>query len=335
MALSVEQELQEIVARNEKAETPQMEVEPPVEEVKTEVETKEEEVEIPAGEVQASTEANVTEEETKVEQEQVTQKTWKEILAEQEEQDKEQKKIEKAKRLAENPIMKIALEADERGEDWLTIVNSIAGIDVETISDEQLFKNSLHGQSLSQDELDEAWSEFKEQKDYLKKPLLELEKNKIKQQIEDKRNQFKIGKKQDINYNEVKTKADNSLEALLDKLPLEVEGVKLTTERKAELFKEARRFYATYLDETSNTIDVSEAFDTAFAKLSKGAWKKDLVEKAKSEGRKEAFDKVHNPNANTMVSSKKPNAESREDRELREYMERINQPPKSLIEIKK
>jgi hypothetical protein len=335
MANTVEEELQGIIERNEKATpAPENKVETPVVDNTTQVEEPAEEVQTSMEETPNEVETTTTTETTQDES-QVVQKTWKEILAEQEEQESQNRTIEKAKKLAENPIMKLALEASERGEDWLTIVNSIASVDVDKISDEQLFKNSLQGQKLSEDEVEEAWEDFQSQRDYLKKPLLESEKNKIRQQVEEKRNQFKLGSKQDINYSEVKTKADNSLEALLDKLPNEVEGVKLTTERKAELFKEARRFYATYLDKDKNSIDVGEAFETAFAKLSKNSWKKDIAEKAKSDGRKEAFDKTHNPNANTMVTSSKPKAESREDKELREYMERINQPAKTLVEIKK
>lgn len=204
------------------------------------------------------------------------------------------------------------------------VINYVSDLDVDKIDDKTLFMNSLKGQKMTEDEMEEEYKEFLEQKPYVKDAYLKSEREKLRTvQLE---RQKELGLTSD-GKPEVKDLYNNSivrLEATLEKIVRsEIDGVTITAERAGQLYKESQKFFSSSLTENGE-IDVNEAFETAFAKLYRTIWKKEVQEKAKSEGKVEAFNELHNPNATTMVSSKKEPKQVKYDKEVDEFLEQLN-----------
>lgn len=253
-------------------------------------------------------------------------KTFKEVLAEQQEAERLEAERKEIDALKNDPIIKAAREIRKKnpGMTMREVINYVSDLDVDKIDDKTLFMNSLKGQKMTEDEMEEEYKEFLEQKPYVKDAYLKSEREKLRTvQLE---RQKELGLTSD-GKPEVKDLYNNSivrLEATLEKIVgSEIDGVTITAERAGQLYKESQKFFSSSLTENGE-IDVNEAFETAFAKLYRTIWKKEVQEKAKSEGKVEAFNELHNPNATTMVSSKKEPKQVKYDKEVDEFLEQLN-----------
>lgn len=253
-------------------------------------------------------------------------KTFKEVLAEQQEAERLEAERKEIEALKNDPIIKAAREIRKKnpGMTMREVINYVSDLDVDKIDDKTLFMNSLKGQKMTKDEMEEEYKEFLEQKPYVKDAYLKSEREKLRTvQLE---RQKELGLTSD-GKPEVKDLYNNSivrLEATLEKIVgSEIDGVTITAERAGQLYKESQKFFSSSLTENGE-IDVNEAFETAFAKLYRTIWKKEVQEKAKSEGKVEAFNELHNPNATTMVSSKKEPKQVKYDKEVDEFLEQLN-----------
>lgn len=232
-------------------------------------------------------------------------KTFKEILAEQKEQERKDAERKEAEALLEDPVIKLVREARKANPNLSIkeIINSVADLDVDKISDKDLFKNSLAGKNLSEAEIEEHYSEFLEQKDYIKEQYLNTQREKIRTLHTQKQKELGLTNDGKPDMKAVYDQSIVRLEATLEKIVgTELDGVTITSERAGQLYKESQKYFGTFMKD--GEVDINEAFDTAFAKLYRTVWKKEIQEKAKSEGKVEAFNELHNPNSKTMVQGK-------------------------------
>jgi len=248
-------------------------------------------------------------------------KSWRELQDEFEIKEIERLELEELKQLKDDAFVKEYRAIKKAGGDIKAFVNAIADIDDSMISDEVVFKKSLASQELSEYDLDEAWHEFKDQKDYIKNSYLETERIKIKQGIEEKRKNFGLTKSADVPSKEIFTEARQKLERLIDGIAnTEVDGVFITPEMALELAKTAPKFFVSSMNGLS--VDVSDALETAFAKMAITTRKQDLIEQGKTKGLETAFAEKHNPNATQMVSSKATKMLTKEQQEDDAFMKR-------------
>jgi len=249
----------------------------------------------------------------------VAEKSWKELQAEYEAEEAERIELERLKKLKEDPFIQEYIKAQAQGIDPKTFVNSIADVDVSMISEETLFKNSLAGKGLNETELDDEWREFKDQKDFIKEAYLEKERNKLTAQVEEKRKAIKGNSalpNADVIYSEAKSGLDNFLDKVVN---TKVNGVVVTPKMALDVAKLAPKFFVSSMKD--GKVDVSDAFDTAFAKLAGTQWREDLVKQGETKGLETAFAEKHNPNATSMVSSQKAKELTKEQREEQAWKE--------------
>lgn len=240
-----------------------------------------------------------------VKSEQRTVKTFKEVLAEQKAEEEREAARKEAEELLKDPIIKLVREARQVNPALSVkeIINSVADLDVDKISDKDLFMNSRAGEKLSPEQLEEEYEEFLQQKDYIKNQYLDTQREKIRTLHSQKQKELGLTNDGKPDMKAVYNESIVRLEATLEKLVgTEVDGVTITSERAGQLYKESQKYFGTFLKD--GEVDITEAFDTAFAKLYRTIWKKEIQEKAKSEGKVEAFNELHNPNSKTMVQGK-------------------------------
>jgi hypothetical protein len=257
------------------------------------------------------------------------EKTWAEIKEEHDREEAERLELEEIKRLKEDTFIQEYRKAKAQGIDIKAFVNSMADVDVSMISEETLFKNSLSGKNLSETEIEDEWYEFKNQKDFIKDAYLEKERNKITSQVEEKRKAIK-GNSVIPNVNEVYGEAKSGLDNFLDKaVNTKVNGVVVTPKMALDLAKLAPKFFASSMKD--GKVDVSDALETAFAKLAATQWREDLIEQGKTQGLEIAFAAKHNPNATSMVSSQKAKEMTKEQREEEAWKSRFARASSSLL----
>lgn len=257
------------------------------------------------------------------------EKTWAEIKEEHDREEAERVELEEIKRLKEDTFIQEYRKAKAQGIDIKAFVNSMADVDVSMISEETLFKNSLSGKNLSETEIEDEWYEFKNQKDFIKDAYLEKERNKITSQVEEKRKAIK-GNSVIPNVNEVYGEAKSGLDNFLDKaVNTKVNGVVVTPKMALDLAKLAPKFFASSMKD--GKVDVSDALETAFAKLAATQWREDLIEQGKTQGLEIAFAAKHNPNATSMVSSQKTKEMTKEQREEEAWKSRFARASSSLL----
>lgn len=284
-------------------------------------------VETPAAAETVTTET--TEQTPTTEVEKPVEKSWEEIKAEFEQQEAERIDREEYEEWKKDQFAQDYKKAKKQGIDVKTFINGIADIDVTLISEETLFKNSLADKKLSESELEAEWAEFKEQKDFIKQPYLDTERNKITKQIEDKRKGYK-GNLAIENPNEVYSEAKAGLDNFLAKtVNTKVEGVLITPKMAKDLLTAVPKFFVTSMK--NGKVDVGDAFDTAFAKLTKTEWRDDLIAQGKTEGLLTAHTEKHLPNASTMVTPKKTAEKTKEQKEEDEVRARLGQKPPSFL----
>jgi hypothetical protein len=249
----------------------------------------------------------VGEEKTEQKAPEKPKKTFKEILAEQEAEELARIEKEEIERLKDDPDFKAIKAARKRHPEMTLqqIVNMLAETSPNDLDDKAVYMNSLAGEKLTPEELEEEWEEFNGQKPFIKDRYLESERSKLSALQEQRRKEYGLDSKPSIDYSAQYTKAKVSLEATLEKVVgTEIDGVVITAERAGQLFQESQKFFGS-ASNSIGEVDVNDAFDTAFAKLCRTTWKKEIEEKAKSEGKSEAFYELHNPNAASMVASNK------------------------------
>lgn len=279
-----------------------------------------------------TTETVTTTETPAVETEKPVEKTWDEIKAEFEQQEQERIDKEEYEEWKKDQFAQDYRKAKKQGVDVKTFVNGIADIDVSLISDETLFKNSLADKKLSESDLEDEWKEFKDQKDYIKENYLKDQRDKITKQIEDKRKGYK-GNLAIENPNEVYSEAKTGLDTFLGKVVnTKVDGVLITPKMAKDVLGLAPKFFATSMK--NGKVDVSDAFDTAFAKLAKTEWRDDLIAQGKTDGLLAAHAEKHIPNANTMVTTKKTVEKTKEQKEEEDFKAKLGQKPQSFLSDK-
>jgi hypothetical protein len=268
--------------------------------------------------------------ETPVEETPVAQeKTWAEIKEEHDREEADRLELEEIKRLKEDTFIQEYRKAKAQGIDIKAFVNSMADVDVSMISEETLFKNSLSGKNLSETEIEDEWYEFKNQKDFIKDAYLEKERNKITSQVEEKRKAIK-GNSVIPNVNEVYGEAKSGLDNFLDKaVNTKVNGIVVTPKMALDLAKLAPKFFASSMKD--GKVDVSDALETAFAKLAATQWRDNLIEQGKTQGLEIAFAAKHNPNATSMVSSQKAKEMTKEQKEEEAWKSRFARASSSLL----
>jgi len=263
----------------------------------------------------------------------VPKKSFKEILAEQEAE--EQAKIEEAeiRKLKDDPDFKAIKAARKNHPDKTLqeIVNMLADVNPKDIDDKSVFINSRKSENLTPEELEEEWEEFKGQKPFIQERYLESERSKLNALRESKQKEYGLDVKP-VNYVEQFTKAKVSLEATLEKVVgKEIDGVTITSERAGQLYKESQKFFGSFSN-SNGEVDVNEAFETAFAKLYRTIWKKEGEDKARSEGKVEAFNELHNPNAEKMVSGTKTTKAVKYDKDVDQLIDGLkNQQSNSFL----
>ena len=276
-----------------------------------------------------TTEAAETTETAAAEAEKPVEKSWDEIKAEFEQQEAERIDREEYEEWKKDQFSQDYRKAKKQGVDVKTFVNGLADIDVSMISEEQLFKNSLQGKGLDESQLEEEWEEFKSQKDFIKEPYLNTERNKLTKQIEDKRKNYK-GNLTIENPNEVYGEAKTGLDNFLGKaVNTKVDGVFITPKMAQDLLRLTPKFFATSMKD--GKVDVTDAFDTAFAKLAKTEWRDDLIAQGKTDGLLAAHAEKHNPSPTSMVTSKKIKERTKEEKEEDEVRERLGQKQQTFL----
>jgi len=187
----------------------------------------------------------------------------------------------------------------------------------------------LQGKGLSESDLDDEWKEFKDQKDYIKENYLKDQRDKITKQIEDKRKGYK-GNLAIENPNEVYSEAKAGLDNFLGKVVnTKVDGVLITPKMAKDVLGLAPKFFATSMK--NGKVDVSDAFDTAFAKLAKSHWREDFVAQGITQGLEKAFQEKHSPNATSMVSGQKKAEVTKESKEEEAWKARYMNTQNTLL----
>ena len=262
---------------------------------------------------QVETPAKNEEEEPKKEPE----KTWRELEAEREVKEAERLEFEEFQEWKKDALYQDLRTARKQGIDPKKFFNFLADVDVSLMSDEVLFKNSLKDKNLSESELDEAWEDFKVQKDYIKQSYIDKEKSKIIAQVEEKRKSYKSEAViPDVNkvYSEAKVELQRFFDHIVGK---KHRGVIVTHKMIDDVSKNISKYFASSMKD--GKVDVSDAFDTTFAKLAGTEWHEDLIEQGKTKGLEEAHKDRHLPNATSMVSSKKTSEKTQEQKEEEEW----------------
>ena len=103
----------------------------------------------------------------------------------------------------------------------------------------------------------------------------------------------------------------------------------VTPKMALDLAKLAPKFFASSMKD--GKVDVSDALETAFAKLAATQWREDLIEQGKTQGLEIAFAAKHNPNATSMVSSQKTKEMTKEQREEEAWKSRFARASSSLL----
>ncbi len=284
------------------------------------VEIKEEEIEEQEEEVIENKEVV-----KEVKAEQKPTKSFKEILAEQAEEEQKEAERREIAELAEDPIIKAARNIRKKNPNMSLkdVINYVAEFDVDKIDDKTLFTNSLSGQKLSPDQLEEEYKEFLDQKPYVKEAYLTSQREKLRAVQMERQKELGITSNGKPDVNELYSKSMVRLESTLEKsVGSEIDGIFITPEKAGQLYKESQKYFSSSLTKEGD-IDVNEAFETAFAKLYRTEWRKEVQEKAKSEGKVEAFNELHNPNSNTMVQGKKAGKSVVYDKEVDKYLEEL------------
>lgn len=252
-------------------------------------------------------------------------KTFKEVLAEQHEAERLEAERKEIEALKDDPIIKAAREIRKKnpGMSMREVINYVSDLDVDKIDDKTIFLNSLKGQKLTEEEMEEEYKEFLDQKPYVKDAYLKSEREKLRTVQLERQKELGLTSDGKPDVKEIYNSSIVRLEATLEKIVgSEIDGVTITAERAGQLYRESQKFFSSSLTE-SGEIDVNEAFDTAFAKLYRTVWKKEVQEKAKSEGKVEAFNELHNPSATTMVSGKKEPKQVKYDKEVDQFLEEL------------
>jgi hypothetical protein len=96
-----------------------------------------------------------------------------------------------------------------------------------------------------------------------------------------------------------------------------------------DLAKLAPKFFASSMKD--GKVDVSDALETAFAKLAATQWRENLIEQGKTQGLEIAFAAKNNPNATSMVSSQKAKEMTKEQKEEEAWKSRFARASSSLL----
>lgn len=252
-------------------------------------------------------------------------KDWRDVIREKEEKRKREEEEKEFKDLMNDPIIKTIYKAKKNGQNPLEVIKNIPTFNADELSDEQLFRLSVQGENLSEDEIQERFDNFMYQPESIRKQIFDSKKAELKQAQEEIYSESK-------EFQAIKESGSKALAYLDDateKLKgVEVGGVKITKALQAEIFQKASALLPAFKQGTQ--FEAEKALELAVRDIMYPHILNQTAKFAESDAKRAAFKEIHNPDAKgqpiaTGVASSKTDAQI-QDEALNAYLERQRNP---------
>jgi hypothetical protein len=252
-------------------------------------------------------------------------KSWRDIITQKEEEKRKKEEEEEFKKLMEDPIVKTIYKAKKNGQNPLEVIKNIPTVNLEDVSDEQLFRMSVQGEDLTEDEIQDRFDNFMYQPESIRKAIFDSKKAELKKAQEEIYSESK--EFQAIKDNG--TKALAYLDDATEKLKgVEVGGVKITKALQAEIFQKASTLLPAFKQGTE--FEANKALELAVRDIMYPHIVNQTAKIAESDAKRAAFKEIHNPDAKgqpiaTGTAAAKSDAQV-QDEALNAYLERQRNP---------
>jgi hypothetical protein len=277
----------------------------------------EQKVEVPQEEMEAAANKAVEDKEEV--------KDWRDIIKQNEEKKRKEEEENEFRKLMEDPIVKTIYKAKKNGQNPLEVIKNIPSLNVDEVTEEQLFRMSVQGEDLTEDEIQDRFDNFMYQPESIRKAIFDSKKAELKQAQEEIYSESK-------EFQAIKdsgTKALAYLDDATEKLKgVEVGGVKITKALQAEIFQKATTLLPAFKQGTQ--FEADRALELAVRDIMYPHIVNQTAKIAESDAKRAAFKEIHNPDAKgqpiaTGVASSKTDAQI-QDEALNAYLERQRNP---------
>jgi hypothetical protein len=252
-------------------------------------------------------------------------KSWRDIITQKEEEKRKKEEEDDFRKLMEDPIVKTIYKAKKNGQNPLEVIKNIPTVNLEDVSDEQLFRMSVQGEDLTEDEIQDRFDNFMYQPESIRKAIFDSKKAELKKAQEEIYSESK--EFQAIKDNG--TKALAYLDDATEKLKgVEVGGVKITKALQAEIFQKASTLLPAFKQGTQ--FEADKALELAVRDIMYPHIVNQTAKIAESDAKRAAFKEIHNPDAKgqpiaTGTAAAKSDAQV-QDEALNAYLERQRNP---------
>ena len=252
-------------------------------------------------------------------------KDWRDIIAEKEEKKRKEEEEAEFKKLLEDPIFKTIYKAKKNGQNPLEVLKTIPTVSADEMSEEQLFRLSVQGEDLTEDEIQDRFDNFMYQPESIRKAIFDSKKAELKkaqEEIYSESKEFQAIK-------ESGTKALAYLDDATEKLKgAEIGGVKITKALQAEIFQKASSLLPAF--KSGNQFEAEKALDLAVRDIMYPHIVSQTAKAAESDAKRAAFKEIHNPDAKgqpiaTGVATSKTDLQIQEEA-LNAYLEKQRNP---------
>lgn len=280
---------------------------------------------------QSQSETTTTEEESpeqKAEKEKEEKTDWREILAEKrkkEEEEKEKAEWEELKNSKIFQTLRKGLKSGKKAEEVIKELGSVASVNVDEITEEEIFVNELKKEGLGEDEIAAKYESFMEQPQSIRKSFIDSKKEEIRQAQASVFSESEEFKKAKESFTTALAYIDDAAEKLKG---TEIGGIKITKALQAEIFVKAETLLPAF--KRGNAVQAQEAFEMAVRDTMYPHIVKEREKIAASDAKKEAFKEIHNPDAKgSPISSGTAKTKTEielEEEALKAHMEKTNNP---------
>lgn len=252
-------------------------------------------------------------------------KDWRDIIKEKEEKKRKEEEENEFKQLMNDPIVKTIYKAKKNGQNPLEVIKNIPTFNADELSEEQLFRMSIQGEELSEDEIQDRFDNFMYQPESIRKAIFDSKKaelRKAQEEIYSESKEFQAIK-------ENGTKALAYLDDATEKLKgVEVGGMKITKALQAEIFQKATTLLPAF--KQGNQFEAEKALELAVRDIMYPHIVNQTAKIAESEAKRAAFKEIHNPDAKgqpiaTGVAASKSDIQVQEEA-LNAYLEKQRNP---------
>ena len=252
-------------------------------------------------------------------------KDWRDIIREKDEKIKKEEEEREFKELMNDPIVKTIYKAKKNGQNPLEVIKNIPSLDVNNVTEEQLFRMSVQNEDLSEAEIQDRFESFMYQPESIRKAIFEAKKAELKSAQDEMYSESK--EFQAIKENG--TKALAYLDDATEKLKgVEIGGVKITKALQAEIFQKATTLLPAFKQGTQ--FESEKALELAVRDIMYPHIVNQTAKIAESDAKRSAFKEIHNPDGKgqpiaTGVATSKTDIQIQEEA-LKAHLERQRNP---------